>query len=290
MEDRGKLYSPKTINHIKERYGFKLSKSLGQNFLTDKNIIDKIIESSEVTSKDTVIEIGPGIGVITAEAAKLARDVIAIEIDKNLIPILNETLGEYDNVHVINQDVLKTDVNEIIKEYKCENVKIISNLPYYITTPILMYLLENQVNAESITVMMQKEVGDRIKAKEGTKAYGAISVAIQYYCYVETVVSVPKTIFVPPPKVDSVVLKLTRRKEPPVQLIDSKMFFKTVGAGFGQRRKTLLNSLSSMDSVSKDTVKSCLNDLNIDEKRRAETLSIDEFAAIANYLTKALEV
>ena len=199
-----KLYAPSTIKDIKERYGFKLSKSLGQNFLTDKNIIDRIIESAEIGPDDLVIEIGPGIGVITREAAETAKKVIAVEIDKNLIPILKETLSDVDNVEIVNQDILKTDVNQLIENQgdSVSGVKIIGNLPYYITTPIIMKLLEDGVNADSITVMMQKEVADRIKASPGTKAYGALSVAVQYYCTVEGVVNVPKEVFVPQPKVD----------------------------------------------------------------------------------------
>ncbi len=277
-----KLYSPKVINEIKENYGFKLSKSLGQNFLTDKNIIDKIVDSPDICEDDLVIEIGPGIGVITAEAAHRAGKVIAVEIDKNLIPILGDTLGEFDNVEVINQDVLKTDINEIIEKNGYKTAKIIGNLPYYITTPIIMYLLEGGVHAESITIMMQKEVADRIKAKPGGKTYGAISVAVQYYCDVETVTNVPKEVFVPAPKVDSTVLKLNIRKEKPVELTDEKLFFRCIKAGFGQRRKTLLNSLTGLGDVTKDEIRQCLEKLGIEEKRRAETLSIEEFAMIAN--------
>lgn len=277
-----KLYSPKVINEIKENYGFKLSKSLGQNFLTDKNIIDKIVDSPDICEDDLVMEIGPGIGVITAEAAQRAGKVIAVEIDKNLIPILGDTLGEFDNVEVINQDVLKTDINEIIEKNGYKTAKIIGNLPYYITTPIIMYLLEGGVHAESITIMMQKEVADRIKAKPGGKTYGAISVAVQYYCDVETVTNVPKEVFVPAPKVDSTVLKLNIRKEKPVELTDEKLFFRCIKAGFGQRRKTLLNSLTGLGDVTKDEIRQCLEKLGIEEKRRAETLSIEEFAMIAN--------
>ena len=281
-----KLYAPSTIRGIKEKYGFKLSKSLGQNFLTDKNIIDKIIDSTDITDEDLVIEIGPGIGVLTYEAAQQAKKVIAVEIDKNLIPILKDTLAEFDNVEVINQDVLKTDLNQIITDSGCREAKIIGNLPYYITTPIIMGILESNTIADSITIMMQKEVADRIKAGPGSKTYGALSVAVQYYCEVETVAIVPKEVFFPAPKVDSAVLKLAIRKEKPVELIDEKMFFRCIKAGFGQRRKTLSNSLMGLGDVSKEQVKACLEELGIDEKRRAETLSLDEFANIANYFSK----
>lgn len=281
-----KLYTPSAIREIKDKYDFKLSKSLGQNFLTDKNIIDKIIDAAEITSDDLVIEIGPGIGVLTAEAARLAKKVIAVEIDKNLIPILKDTLAEHDNVEIINQDVLKTDLNGIIAEAGCKRTKIIGNLPYYITTPIIMGLLEGQVRADSIIIMMQKEVADRIKSAPGTKAYGALSVAVQYYCTADTVAVVPKEVFFPVPKVDSAVLRLDIRKDKPVELLDEKLFFRCVKAGFGQRRKTLLNSLSQLGDFTKEEIRQCLADTGIDEKRRAETLSLEEFASIANDLYK----
>lgn len=285
-----KLYAPSTIQMIKERHNFQLSKSLGQNFITDKSVIERIVEGSDVTENDLVIEIGPGIGVLTAEAAEAAAKVVAIEIDKKLIPILSETLQEYDNIRVINQDILKTNLNEIIDAERAAGsfsgeVKIMGNLPYYITTPIIMGILENGVAADSITIMMQKEVADRIKAKPGGKIYGAISVAVQYYCSVEQIASVPKEVFVPRPKVDSAVLKLCIRKKRPVELIDEKAFFACIKAGFGQRRKTLLNSLTGVCGLSKESVKTVLLETGIDPVRRAETLSIEEFAAIANEVT-----
>ena len=279
-----KLYAPSTIRDIKERHGFKLSKSLGQNFLTDKNIIDRIIEGAGIGADDLVIEIGPGIGVITSEAAERAKRVIAVEIDKNLIPILKETLKDYDNVEIINKDILKTDVNGLIDgcKEKFAGVKILGNLPYYITTPIIMKLLEDGVKADSITIMMQKEVADRIKALPGTKAYGALSVAVQYYCTAEAVVNVPKEVFMPQPKVDSTVLRLCIRKEKPVILEDRDMFFRCVKAGFGQRRKTLLNSLMGIDNITKDIVRDALEKAGIDPSRRAETLNLEEFAKLSN--------
>ncbi len=282
-----KLYAPSTIQAIKERHNFQLSKSLGQNFITDKSVIEKIVEGSDVGENDLVIEIGPGIGVLTAEAAESAAKVVAIEIDKKLIPILAETLEEYDNVRVINQDILKTDINEIIREEResgsfSGNVKIMGNLPYYITTPIIMGILEKGVEADSITIMMQKEVADRIKASPGGKIYGAISVAVQYYCEVEQVASVPKEVFVPRPKVDSAVLKLSIRKERPVELMDEKSFFACIKAGFGQRRKTLLNSLTGVNGLAKEDIKEILEQAGVEPARRAETLDIKEFASIAN--------
>lgn len=283
-----KLYAPTTINEIKNKHGFKLSKSLGQNFLTDKNIIDKIIEKSMIGKQDLVIEIGPGIGVLTAAAAEEAGKVIAIEIDRNLIPILKETLSEYDNIEVINKDILKTDLKEILEQnkeingQKVESVRIVGNLPYYITTPIIMKILEDRVPADSITIMLQKEVADRIKAGPGSKTYGALSVAVQYYCTVSHVANAPKEIFIPQPKVDSTVIRLDIRKERPVLLYSEEAFFAVVKAGFGQRRKTLLNSLTGVYGLTKDQVAAVMITAGIDPIRRAETLSLEEFAALAN--------
>lgn len=283
-----KLYEPSTIKKIREEYGFKFSKSLGQNFLTDKNIIDEIVDGAGIEPEDTVLEIGPGIGVITYEAAQLAKKVVAVEIDKSLLPILAETLSEHDNVKVINEDILKLDINKLIKDEGMENVKIMGNLPYYITTPIIMKILEEGVKASSITIMMQKEVADRIKAGPGTKAYGALSVAVQYYCTVDKVASVPRSVFVPQPNVDSVVLRLNIRSEKAVKLDNEKLFFDCVKAGFGQRRKTLLNSLQKVNGVDKNIVMQSLASAGIEESRRAETLTIEEFALIANEVNKRL--
>lgn len=288
-----KLYAPSTIREIKDRYGFKLTKSLGQNFLTDKNIIDKIIEGAAIGEDDLVIEVGPGIGVITYEASLAARKVIAVEIDRNLIPILAETLAERDNIEIVNSDILKTDVNELIAEARkndgtLKNVQIIGNLPYYITTPIIMKLLEEGVEADGITVMMQKEVADRIKAVPNTKAYGALSVAVQYYCEVETVVNVPKEVFIPQPQVDSTVLRLNIRKEKAVRAVSDEMFFRVVKAGFGQRRKTLSNSLMGVEGISKEIVKDALEAAGIEPTRRAETLNLEEFAELANQVSLRL--
>lgn len=282
-----KLYAPSTIREIKGKYGFRLTKSLGQNFLTDKNIIDCIIEGAQIGENDLVIEIGPGIGVITYEASLAARKVIAVEIDRNLIPILAEMLAERDNIEVVNRDILKTDVNALITEARekdpaIEKVRIIGNLPYYITTPIIMKLLEEGVCADGITVMMQKEVADRIKASAGNKTYGALSVAVQYYCEVEGVVNVPKEVFVPQPKVDSAVLNLKIRKEKPVELIDDSVFFQVVKAGFAQRRKTLKNSLMGVEGITREIAGAALEAAGIEASRRAETLTLEEFAKLSN--------
>lgn len=283
-----KLYAPSTIREIKDKYDFRLSKSLGQNFLTDKNIIDKIIEESFIGENDLVIEIGPGIGVLTREAAEVAGKVIAIEIDKKLIPILQDTLKEYDNVQVINKDILKTDLNEIIAENSVINgqplnsVRIIGNLPYYITTPIIMKILEDGVHGDSITIMLQKEVADRIKSQPGKKTYGALSVAVQYYCTVCHVANVPKEVFVPQPKVDSTVIRLDIRKEKPVELLNESIFFQCVKAGFGQRRKTMSNSITGVCGLSKDQVGQVMTSIGIDAGRRAETMNMGEFASLSN--------
>ena len=280
-----KLYSPSTMAKIREKHGFRHSKSLGQNFLSDIHIIEDIVDGSDIEPKDLVIEIGPGMGVLTAAAAERAGKVIAIEIDKKLIPILKETLAEYDNVEVINADIMKTDLTEIVEANRPADggkVRVIGNLPYYITTPIIMKLLEESVPADSITIMMQKEVADRIKAEPGGKDYGALTVAVGFYCTITHVADAPKEVFVPRPKVDSTVIRLDLRKECPVDLTDQKIFFETVKGGFGQRRKTLLNSLTGVRGLPKPDIADALDAAGIDQKRRAETLSLDEFAAVAN--------
>lgn len=277
------LYAPNTIKQIKEKYGFRLSKRLGQNFLADKNIIDKIIEGSLIGDEDLVIEIGPGIGVLTKAAAVKAKKVIAIEIDKHLLPILAETLSGHNNIEIINKDILKTDIAELISNNPgYQSVRIIGNLPYYITTPIIMKILEDHVAADSMTIMLQKEVADRIKARPSTKDYGALSVVLQYYCIIETVASVPKEVFIPRPNVDSTVIRLSISKVKPVDLKSESLFFQTIKAGFGQRRKTLLNALTGLNGLTKEEVGLVLGACGIDPGRRAETLSLQEFADLSN--------
>ena len=284
-----KLYAPSTIREIRDRFGFRFSKSLGQNFLTDKNIIDQILEGSGITGDDLVIEIGPGIGVITREAAQVAHKVIAIEIDTNLIPILNWTLGDLENVEIVNQDVLKTQLNDLIaKESFPGVVRVVGNLPYYITTPIIMKLLEDQVSAASITVMMQKEVADRLTAKPGTKDFGAISLMVEYFAEAKEIVKVPRTVFVPQPNVDSTVLRLDIRDEKPVKVEDEEFLFKVIKAGFGQRRKTLSNALSVLKGYDKATILRCLEEAGIDPVRRGETLSLEEYARLSDVLRSAI--
>ena len=284
-----KLYSPSTMAKIREKHGFRHSKSLGQNFLSDIHIIEDIVDGSDIEPEDLVIEIGPGMGVLTAAAAERAGKVIAVEIDKKLIPILKETLAEYDNVEIINADIMKTDLTEIVEANRPADggkVRVIGNLPYYITTPIIMKLLEESVPADSITIMMQKEVADRIKAGPGGKDYGALTVAVGFYCTITHVADAPKEVFVPRPKVDSTVIRLDLRKECPVDLIDQKIFFETVKGGFGQRRKTLLNSLTGVRGLPKPEIADALDAAGIDPKRRDETLSLDEFAAVANEIAR----
>ena len=284
-----KLYQKTTVKEIQEKYGFNFSRNLGQNFLIDKNIIDKIIAGTEIGPQDTVLEIGPGMGVITAEAAAQAKKVIAVEVDKSLLPILAETLAGCDNVRIINEDILKLDIDKIIAEETAGGgeAKVIGNLPYYITTPIIMKLLE-ETTVKSITIMMQKEVADRIKAAPGSKIYGAISVAVQYYCQVEKIADVPKTVFIPQPQVDSVVLRLVRKEEPGVGVLDKGIFFACVKAGFGQRRKTLLNSLQTIRGTSKAMIEESLAAAGVEAGRRAETLSLEEFGKISNEVYKRL--
>ena len=284
------LYSPKTIRQLKDKYGFRFSKGLGQNFLTDPSVPEAMVCGSGISGEDLVIEIGPGIGVLTRAAAAEAGRVVAIEIDRNLLPILDETLADCSNVEVVFGDVLQTDLAALIREQKqawnlTGSVHVIGNLPYYITTPILMRLLEEELPIQTITTMMQKEVADRIQAAPGSKAYGAISVAVQYSCEVERIADVPREAFIPSPKVDSAVLLLRMREKKAVETADEADFFTCVRAGFGQRRKTLANSLSGAGNLPKDVVRAILEAADIDEKRRAETLTLEEFARIANELT-----
>ncbi len=283
-----KLHAPSTIRDIRERHRFQPSKSLGQNFLTDRNIVEKIIEAAEVGPEDLVIEIGPGMGVLTAEAARLAAKVTAVEIDGKLIPVLQETLAGFDNVEVLHGDVLKTDLNRIVEQNrefrgrKIQGVKVIGNLPYYITTPIIMKILEEQVPAHSITIMLQREVADRLRSLPGSRTCGAISLAVGYYCRVEQVARVPREVFFPPPKVDSAVLKLTPHEEKPVKPVDEALFFQCIKAGFGQRRKTLQNALTGVAGLSKEALDAALREAGVDGKRRAETLGLGEFSRISD--------
>ena len=297
-----KLYSPKTISEIKEKYGFALRKTLGQNFLTDKNIVDAIVATIDPHPDDLIIEIGPGIGVISNELAPRCKRYVAIEIDNRLIPILEDTLNEHDNIKIINADVLKVDIGKLIEEEKKESnsplnrVKIVGNLPYYITTPIIMHILENQNFSaenfiESMTFMMQKEVADRLSSQAGSKEYGAITLAVNFYARCEEAVRVPSGAFMPPPKVASSVVKLIMRRTPVVEVRDVDLYFALIRASFNQRRKTLLNSLMTCGYVeSKAMLKEALKAAGIDPGRRGETLTNEEFAHIANTISKMREV
>lgn len=298
-----KLYQPSTIKELRNIFGFQFTKSLGQNFLIDKNTIDRIVEGVGTDLETLVLEIGPGIGVITGELAEDACKVVAIEIDQDLIPILAFTLKDCPNVEVVNQDVLKTDLNKLVKDKIDElkqidseiglnrgyKVKIVGNLPYYITTPIIMKIFEEGVNAESITVMMQKEVADRIKAGPGTKAYGTLGLTVQYYAEVEKIVDVPRTCFMPNPKVDSTVIKLKPYKEKPVKCQSEEYLFKVIKASFNQRRKTLTNSLMGVEGITKEIVKESLSEAGIDPIRRGETLTLTEFADLSDIIFEKMK-
>ncbi|MEG1411175.1 MAG: 16S rRNA (adenine(1518)-N(6)/adenine(1519)-N(6))-dimethyltransferase RsmA [Terrisporobacter sp.] len=282
-----RLSSHRKTKEVVDKHGFKFSKSLGQNFLIDDNVIDRILEGARLTEGDKIIEVGPGIGTLTREMGKVADKVVAIEIDKTLIPILKDTLDEFENVEVINKDILRVDVEELVEEKLSGGpVKLVANLPYYITTPIVMKFLEEDIPVTDIVVMVQKEVADRMNAVPGTKDYGALSVAVQYYCDTEIVAKAPRHMFIPQPNVDSTVIGLHVREEKKYKVDSEEMFFKTVKAGFGQRRKTLLNALGTLGFLTKDEIREVLNEANIDEKRRGETLSIEEFANLANVVNK----
>ena len=273
--------SPAEIKRIASRYGFVFKKGLGQNFLSSQSVLEEIADAAEIENEG-VIEIGPGFGVLTNELAKRAEKVLALEIDERLIPILRDTLSEYDNVKVINKDVLKTDIAELIKsEFGDKRVSVAANLPYYITTPIITSLIENRLPLKNLVVMIQKEVADRITAQPGTKDYGAISVLCQFYTKPELICNVGAELFVPPPKVDSAVVKMAFRDEPAVEVKDEKMFFRTVKAAFSQRRKTLLNCLAANFPINKSDLTQIMESVDISPSRRGETLLLEEFAKLA---------
>lgn len=285
-----RLSSHSATMDVVKKHGFKFTKSLGQNFLIDDNIIDKIVDGAGAGPGDKIIEVGPGIGTLTRELASRADKLMAVEIDRNLIPILADTLGDYKNVKIVNEDIIKADIRGLIDENLDGGpVKLVANLPYYITTPIIMRFLEEDINVTDIVVMVQKEVADRMNAQPGGKDFGALSVAVQYYCDTEIVAKVPRHLFVPQPNVDSIVIALRVRPERKYKLDDEALFFRVVKAAFGQRRKTLLNSISSMGTLSKDGVKEALLEAGIDEKRRGETLSLDEFALLSNTIGSKLK-
>ncbi len=280
-----RLYSPKYTKEILKKYGFTFSKSLGQNFLVDGNIVRKICEEGNITKEDNVLEIGPGIGTLTEELSLRAKKVVAIEIDRGLLPILDNTLKNYSNIEIVQGDVLEVDLKRIIEEkFDTGDIKVVANLPYYITTPIIGRLIEEELEFHSIIVMVQKEVADRIIATPGSKDFSSLSVFVQYYTEPEIILKVPKTVFMPRPKVDSAVLKLKLKKEK-IDLENRELFFKVVKAAFSQRRKTLVNSLNSKElGVDKKEIREILKKTNIDPKKRAEDLSVEDFAKISSNL------
>lgn len=278
-----KLATHSKTREIIENHGFRLTKSLGQNFLVDDNLLKKIVDAAEITKEDIVFEVGTGIGTLTYELAKRAKKVVAVEIDKNLIPILQDTLCEFDNVTIINQDILRTDLKELTPKYaQGRPIKVVANLPYYITTAIIMKFLESNISLDLFVLMIQKEVADRIAAKPSTKDYGSLTVAIQYYATSEIIAKAPKTAFVPQPNVDSSVIRLRIKTKREVQVQNEELFFKVVRGSFSKRRKTIFNSLSTYENFDKQTVLQALEKSGIDPKRRGETLSIDEFAELTN--------
>ncbi|MCD8905981.1 16S rRNA (adenine(1518)-N(6)/adenine(1519)-N(6))-dimethyltransferase RsmA [Staphylococcus chromogenes] len=279
------IATPSRTRALLEQHGFSFKKSLGQNFLIDVNIINKIIDASGIDERTGVIEVGPGMGSLTEQLAKNAKKVLAFEIDQRLIPVLKETLSPYDNVSVINEDILKANVAEAIHTHlsDCDKIMVVANLPYYITTPILLSLLEADLNIDGYVVMMQKEVGERLNATVGTKAYGSLSIVAQYYTETSRVLTVPKTVFMPPPNVDSIVVKLMKRSTPIVQVENTTQFFKMTKGAFSQRRKTIFNNYQNLfvDGKSvKSDIMAWLEAAGIDPKRRGETLSIQEYARL----------
>lgn len=281
------LGNPSNTIEVLKKYGFRFQKRYGQNFLIDSHILEKIIEAAEITKEDMVLEIGPGIGTMTQYLAEHAREVVAVEIDKTLIPILEDTLSAYDNVTVINEDILKVDIEALAREKNGNRpIKVVANLPYYITTPIIMGLFESHTPLASITIMVQKEVADRMQAGPGTKDYGALSLAVQYYAKPEIMMNVSPSCFIPKPNVGSAVIRLTRYEQNPVQVKDEDFLFSLIRAAFGQRRKTLVNSLTNASflSVSKEEILRALSEMGISETVRGEALTLEEFAKLSNLL------
>ena len=272
------IASPEVVHYICKRFDIKMSKKLGQNFLIKRGIVDEIVHAAELTPGEPVLEVGPGIGTLTQGLAQSGADVTAIELDRRLLEVLDTTLASYDNVRIIHGDVLKLDVPSIMNH---KPFKVVANLPYYITTPIIMSLLESKLSIERLVVMVQKEVALRIVAKPGTKDYGALSVAVQYYTEPDIVLDVPPKSFLPAPAVTSSVIRCVLRDKPPVDVIDEKLFFRVVKAGFAQRRKTFANTMKTT-GLSKDRIEELLVKANIDGQRRGETFTLQEFADVAN--------
>lgn len=283
------IATPVRTQEILKKFGFSFKKSLGQNFLIDTNILKRIVDHANLTEQSGAIEIGPGIGALTEQLARNSEKVVAFEIDQRLLPILKETLAPYPNTTIIHEDVLKANVKEVIEEQfeGIEDIMVVANLPYYVTTPIIMKLLEEKLPIRGIVCMLQKEVADRIAAKPGGKEYGSLSIAVQYYTEAETVMIVPKTVFMPQPNVDSAVIRLTVRQEPVVKVRNEDFFFQVTRASFAQRRKTILNNLTSQlpdGKIKKDKILQALEKAEIEPSRRGETLSIAEFAQLSDAL------
>ena len=281
------LGNPTNTIAVLNRYGFNFQKKFGQNFLIDTHVLEKIIEESGITKDDFVLEIGPGIGTMTQYLCENAREVAAVEIDKNLIPILADTLSAYDNVEVINDDILKVDINKLAEEKNGgKPIKVVANLPYYITTPIIMGLFESRVPLKSITIMVQKEVADRMQVGPGTKDYGALSLAVQYYAKPEIVANVPPNCFIPRPNVGSAVIRLTRYEEPPVKVKDEKKMFSLIRASFNQRRKTLVNGLGNagLPGITKESASAALEQMGLSPTVRGEALTLEQFAQLSDLI------
>ncbi|TRW26190.1 16S rRNA (adenine(1518)-N(6)/adenine(1519)-N(6))-dimethyltransferase RsmA [Criibacterium bergeronii] len=278
------LSSRNNVKRIIEKYKFRFSKSLGQNFLVDSAALDTIIDASDVNKDDVVLEIGTGIGTLTQRLCQNAKKVIAVEIDSSLIPILEETLEGYDNYEIINQDILKTDISKLLEQRNItQSIKVVANLPYYITTAIILKLLEENINLDLMVLMLQKEVADRLNAKKSTKDYGSLSIAVQFYCDTDIVDTIYKESFIPAPKVDSSVIRLTKRKEKKYIVKDEQLYFKLVRASFAKRRKTIINSiLGYEDFTDKEKILKALELSELDPKIRGEALSLDEFARLAD--------
>ncbi|ALF09049.1 16S rRNA (adenine(1518)-N(6)/adenine(1519)-N(6))-dimethyltransferase RsmA [Parageobacillus thermoglucosidasius] len=293
MNTNKDIATPGRTREILEKYGFSFKKSLGQNFLIDTNILRKIVDVAGLSRETGAIEIGPGIGALTEQLARRAKKVVAFEIDQRLLPILEDTLSPYENVRIIHQDVLKADIRRVIAEEFTDaaDIMVVANLPYYVTTPIIMKLLTDNLPIRGIVVMLQKEVADRISAQPGTKDYGSLSIAIQYYTEAEKIMTVPRTVFIPQPNVDSAVIRLIKRKQPPVDVDDESFFFQVVRASFAQRRKTILNNLISNlpnGKARKEKIERILTENGIDPRRRGETLTMEEFAALSNALREVM--
>ena len=287
------LGTPQNTIAILQKYHFNFQKKFGQNFLIDIHVLEKIIAAAEITEEDLVLEIGPGIGTMTQYLCEHAREVVAVEIDKALIPILEDTLSGYDNVEIINQDILKMDIGKLAQEKNGgKPIKVVANLPYYITTPIIMELFESHMPLESVTVMVQKEVADRMQVGPGTKDYGALSLAVQYYANPQIVANVPPNCFMPRPNVGSAVIRLTRHEVPPVEVKDEALMFRIIRASFNQRRKTLVNGLANSGSftLSKEEITGVIRELGVPENIRGEALTLEQFAVLSNLIGEKLSM